>query len=136
MIEVEVQNETHQTQERIRFSAVPRIGEGIRLREPDGCWASYDILDLWYQKADYGDVWVPYLHVCMTPSEQGQPQTAKPSYGASQSQPADLEPAPRSQRPGDLRTYAPPPPAIYEPDPEYGDEPPVYGEEEFEPFTG
>ena len=71
MIEVEIQNETHQTQHRIRFAAVPRIGEGIRLREPDGCWASYDVLDLWYQKADFGDVWVPYLHVCMTPSEQG-----------------------------------------------------------------
>jgi hypothetical protein len=70
LIEIEIQNETHQTQERIRFAAVPRIGEGIRLREPNGCWASYDVLDLWYQKAEYGDVWVPYLHVCMTPAEQ------------------------------------------------------------------
>ena len=70
MIEVEIQNETHQSHHRIRFAAVPRIGEGIRLREPDGCWASYDILDLWYQKAEYGDVWVPYLHVCMTPTEK------------------------------------------------------------------
>ena len=70
MIEIEIQNETHQTQERLRFAAVPRIGEGIRLLEPDGCWASYDVLDLWYQKADYGDVWIPYLHVCMTPAEQ------------------------------------------------------------------
>ncbi len=67
MIEIEVQNETRQTQERIRFAAVPRIGEGLRLREPDGIWASYDILDVWYQKADYGDVWVPYLHICLTP---------------------------------------------------------------------
>lgn len=66
MIEIEVQNETHQTQERIRFAAVPRIGEGIRLRETDGFWSSYDILDLWYQKAEYGDVWVPYLHVRKT----------------------------------------------------------------------
>ncbi|MEO0461558.1 MAG: hypothetical protein AAF127_00375 [Pseudomonadota bacterium] len=69
MIEIEVQNETHQTQERIRFAAVPRIGEGIRLREPDGLWASYDVLDVWYQKAEYGDIWMPYLHVRVTPGE-------------------------------------------------------------------
>ena len=69
MIEIEVQNETHQTQERIRFAAVPRIGEGLRLREPDGLWASYDVLDVWYQKAEYGDIWMPYMHVCMTPTE-------------------------------------------------------------------
>ncbi|GAD47716.1 hypothetical protein NT2_01_04900 [Caenibius tardaugens NBRC 16725] len=69
MIEIEIQNETHQTQERLRFAVVPRIGEGIRLREPDGFWASYDVLDLWYQKADYGDIWVPYLHVRITPAE-------------------------------------------------------------------
>ena len=70
MIEVEIQNETHQTQQRLRFAVVPRIGEGIRLREPSGFWASYDVIDLWYQQADYGDVWVPYLHVRMTPTEQ------------------------------------------------------------------
>lgn len=69
MIEIEVQNETHQTQERIRFAAVPRIGEGLRLREPDGLWASYDVIDVWYQKAEFGDVWTPYLHVRMTPGE-------------------------------------------------------------------
>lgn len=69
MIEIEVQNETRQTQERMRFAAVPRIGEGLRLREPDGMWASYDVLDVWYQKAEFGDVWVPYLHVCLTPGE-------------------------------------------------------------------
>lgn len=69
MIEVEIQNETHQTQERIRFAAVPRIGEGIRLREPDGVWASYDVIDVWYQKADFGDLWMPYLHICMTPDD-------------------------------------------------------------------
>ena len=55
VIEVEIQNETHQTQERLRFASVPRIGEGVRLREPDGCWASYDVLDVWYQKAEFGD---------------------------------------------------------------------------------
>ncbi|WP_231568164.1 hypothetical protein [Novosphingobium malaysiense] len=69
MIEVEVQNETHQTQERLRFAALPRIGEGIRLREPNGFWSSYDIIDLWYQKAEYGDIWVPYMHVRITPSD-------------------------------------------------------------------
>jgi len=69
VIEIEVQNETHQTQMRIRFAAVPRIGEGIRLREPDGMWASYDVLDVWYQKAEFGDVWMPYLHIRMTPGE-------------------------------------------------------------------
>lgn len=72
MIEVEIQNETLQSQERLRFAALPRIGEGLRLREPDGFWASYDVLDLWYQKAEYGDVWVPYLHVRLTPGEAGR----------------------------------------------------------------
>lgn len=82
VIEVEIQNETHQTQERLRFASVPRIGEGIRLREPDGCWASYDVLDVWYQKAEFGDVWMPYLHVCMTPDEQpaAAPQPAPPFF--------------------------------------------------------
>jgi len=71
VIEIEVQNETHQSQSRIRFAAVPRIGEGLRLREPDGMWASYDVLDVWYQKAEFGDVWMPYLHIRMTPGEGG-----------------------------------------------------------------
>ena len=79
MIEIEVQNETTQTEERLRFSAVPRIGEGIRLQAPDGFWASYDVVDLWYQKAEYGDVWVPYLHVRLTPA----PQAAEPLHGAA-----------------------------------------------------
>ena len=70
LIEVQIQNETHQTEHTIRFAAVPRIGEGIRLRGPDGFWASYDVVDLWYQKAEYGDVWVPYLHVRLTPATQ------------------------------------------------------------------
>ena len=73
MIEIEVQNETHQTQSRLRFAAVPRIGEGLRLKEPDGMWASYDVLDVWYQKAEYGDVWIPYLHVCVTQGELDGP---------------------------------------------------------------
>ena len=70
MIEIEIQNETHQSNERLKFVTVPRIGEGIRLREPDGRWASYDVLDLWYQQAEYGEVWVPFLHVRMTPPEE------------------------------------------------------------------
>ena len=73
LVEIEVQNETLQTQERLRFAVVPRIGEGIRLMGPDGFWASHDVVDVWYQKAEYGDVWVPYLHVRMTPGER-QPE--------------------------------------------------------------
>ena len=69
MIEIEIQNETNQSQERVRFAAVPRIGEGIRLKGPDGFWASFDVLDLWYQKAEFGDIWMPYLHVRMTDGE-------------------------------------------------------------------
>ncbi|WP_202388642.1 hypothetical protein [Pontixanthobacter aquaemixtae] len=76
MIDVEIQNETTQTQERIKFSVVPRIGEGVRLKDANGFWASYDILDLWYQKAEYGDVWVPYLHVTKTEDEAQAPQPA------------------------------------------------------------
>ncbi len=70
MIDVEIQNESHQTHERLKFAVVPRIGEGVRLQDPSGFWASYDILDLWYQKAEYGDVWVPYLHVRKTAGEE------------------------------------------------------------------
>jgi hypothetical protein len=69
VIEIEVQNETHQNVHRIKAMAVPRIGEGIRLLEPNGQWASYDILDVWYQQAEFGEVWVPYIHVRMTPEE-------------------------------------------------------------------
>ena len=66
VIEVEIQNETHQSVFRLKMIVVPRIGEGLRLQEPGGQWVSYDVLDVWYQKAEYGDVWVPYLHVRMT----------------------------------------------------------------------
>lgn len=83
MIEIEVQNETHQTQNRIRFAAVPRIGEGLRLREPDGMWASYDVIDVWYQKAEFGDVWMPYLHVRVTPGEVvGLPEAGTDPFAA------------------------------------------------------
>ncbi|MFZ1741838.1 MAG: hypothetical protein WAT93_03235 [Pontixanthobacter sp.] len=76
MIDIEIQNETHQTHDRLKFAVVPRIGEGIRLQEPNGFWASYDILDLWYQKAEYGDVWVPYLHVRKTAGEMDEAATS------------------------------------------------------------
>jgi len=69
LIEIEVQNETRQTQETVRFAAVPRIGEGVRLQDPSGFWVSYDVVDLWYQKAEFGEIWMPYIHVRMTPSE-------------------------------------------------------------------
>jgi hypothetical protein len=84
LIEIEVQNETTQTEERLRFAAVPRIGEGIRLQGPDGFWASYDVVDLWYQKAAYGDVWVPYLHVRLTPAPTvlGAPNALGAQYAA------------------------------------------------------
>lgn len=88
MIDIEIQNETHQSHERVRFATMPRIGEGVRLREPNGFWASYDILDLWYQKADYGDVWVPYIHVRRTPGEQD----AAPAGGAAVVQLRELVP--------------------------------------------
>ena len=81
MIEIEVQNETHQSQVQLKFLAVPRIGEGIRLQEPDGTWASYDVLDLWYQRAVYGDVWVPFIHVRVTPVEQDFGAVLRPDYG-------------------------------------------------------
>jgi hypothetical protein len=28
------------------------------------------VLDVWYQKAEFGDVWMPYLHIRMTPGEE------------------------------------------------------------------
>ncbi|MES2057566.1 MAG: hypothetical protein V4564_16645 [Pseudomonadota bacterium] len=88
MIEIEVQNETHQTQVGLRFAAVPRIGEGLRLRQPDGFWASYDIIDVWYQKAEFGDIWVPYIHVRMTDADQAV--VAATSQVLSQREPQSL----------------------------------------------
>jgi hypothetical protein len=90
VIEIEVQNETHQTQDRIRFAAVPRIGEGLRLREPDGLWASYDVLDVWYQKAEYGDIWMPYIHVRVTPGETAS-NAANDQYDSSDLDPYGLD---------------------------------------------
>ena len=73
MIEVEVQNETYQTQQVIRFAAVPRIGEGIHLQDEGGFSACFDVVDVWYQKASYGEVWIPYIHVRKTPAISATP---------------------------------------------------------------
>lgn len=73
MIEVEVQNETYQTQQVVRFAAVPRIGEGIHLVDQGGFSACFDVVDVWYQKASYGDVWIPYIHVRKTPGVAATP---------------------------------------------------------------
>lgn len=91
MIEVEIQNETHQSVVKLNVVTVPRIGEGIRLQEPDDRWASYDVLDVWYQKAPYGDVWVPYIHVRMTPEEIKaiDTQTRNPMVDRSQAVPIE-----------------------------------------------
>jgi hypothetical protein len=67
MIEVEVQNESDQTQRKVNFVAVPRIGEGVRLIDDKGFKASYDVLDVWYQEATFGGIWTPYIHVRKTP---------------------------------------------------------------------
>jgi len=66
LIEVEVQNETYQTQQILRFATVPRIGEGVHLLDQKGFWTSFDVVDVWYQKASYGEVWIPYIHVRQT----------------------------------------------------------------------
>jgi hypothetical protein len=71
LVEVEVQNETYQTQQVVRFAAVPRIGEGIHLLDQAGFSACFDVVDVWYQKASYGDVWIPYIHVRKTPAAVG-----------------------------------------------------------------
>jgi len=75
LIEVEVQNETYQTQQVIRFAAVPRIGEGIHLQDEAGFSACFDVVDVWYQKASYGDVWIPYIHVRKTPAITAMPDS-------------------------------------------------------------
>ena len=91
MIDIEIQNETHQTVFRIKVVTVPRIGEGIRLKEPNGSWASYDILDVWYQQADYGEVWMPYIHVRMTPDELKAVEMAKSNPMVDKSQAMPIE---------------------------------------------
>ena len=91
MIDIEVQNETHQTVFTIKAVTVPRIGEGIRLQEPAGNWASYDVLDVWYQKAEYGDVWLPYVHVRMTPDELKAVEMAKSNPMVDKAQQVPIE---------------------------------------------
>lgn len=83
MVEVEVQNETYQTQQVIRFASVPRIGEGIHLVDHAGFSACFDVIDVWYQKANYGDVWIPYIHVRKTPGISA----AAPGASNDESQP-------------------------------------------------
>ena len=127
MIEIEVQNETHQTQERLKFVAVPRIGEGIRLREPDGFWTSFDVVDLWYQKAEFGDMWVPYLHVRITAPVEEPAPLPNPLYG--QPEPEPLNGAQYGQRDVPPRSHS-----------QYGQlqatpRSPLYGNEEPYPFT-
>ena len=91
MIEIEVQNETHQDVLRIKAMTVPRIGEGIRLKEPSGVWASYDIIDVWYQQAGFGEVWMPYIHVRMTPDELTAVEMAQSNPMVDKSQAVPIE---------------------------------------------
>ena len=105
MIEIEVQNETHQSQHRLRFAAVPRIGEGLRLREKSGMWASYDVLDLWYQKADFGDVWMPYIHVRLTAGEEVGGHNDDDGYGDGYDREFDDDFAMRSALGGEARPF-------------------------------
>ena len=71
MYEIEVQNESDQTQRTLRFIAVPRIGEGVRLLDKDGLWSSHDVIDVWYQQSPYGEVWVPFMHVRKSGEAEG-----------------------------------------------------------------
>ena len=91
MIEIEIQNETHQSQFRIKAVSVPRIGEGLRLMEPGGAWASYDVLDVWYQQAEFGEIWVPYLHVRLTPDQTGLFPQAQTDFAAKPNQAMPIE---------------------------------------------
>jgi hypothetical protein len=91
VIDIEIQNETHQSVLRIKAVTVPRIGEGIRLKEPNGTWASYDILDVWYQQAEFGEVWMPYIHVRMTPDELRAVEMARSNPMVDRSQAMPIE---------------------------------------------
>ena len=81
--EIEVQNESDQTQRSLRFVAVPRIGEGVRLLNVDGLWDSYDVIDVWYQRSPYGDIWVPYMHVRRSGAQAGAFPEAAPQQSLS-----------------------------------------------------
>lgn len=82
--EIEVQNESDQTERTLRFVAVPRIGEGVRLQDQEGLWDSYDVIDVWYQRSPYGDIWVPYIHVRKSGAEAGVFPAAAPQQSLSQ----------------------------------------------------
>ncbi len=84
MFEIEVQNESDQTQRTLRFIAVPRIGEGVRLLDADGLWGSHDVVDVWYQQSPYGEVWVPYIHVRKSGETEGSLPTAARQKDVSQ----------------------------------------------------
>ena len=84
MYEIEVQNESDQTERTLRFVAVPRIGEGVRLQDQEGLWDSYDVIDVWYQRSPYGDIWVPYMHVRRSGAEAGVFPEAAPQQSLSQ----------------------------------------------------
>jgi hypothetical protein len=86
--EIEVQNESEQTERTLRFVAVPRIGEGVRLQDASGLWDSYDVIDVWYQRSLYGDVWVPYIHVRKTGAVEGAFPAAAPQQSLSEVQAA------------------------------------------------
>ena len=78
MYEIEVQNESDQTQRTLRFIAVPRIGEGVRLLDRDGLWSSHDVIDVWYQRSPIGDIWVPFIHVRKSGEAEGSmPEAAR-----------------------------------------------------------
>lgn len=93
MIEIEVQNETTQTQSTVRFATVPRTGEGVHLKDEAGFWCSYDVVDVWYQKAAYGDVWIPYLHVRQTPHASGAGDAANDAAPDAPQPPSDSQAA-------------------------------------------
>ena len=83
MYEIEVQNESNQTQQSLRFIAVPRIGEGVRLIDFDGLWASYDVIDVWYQQSPIGEFWVPYIHVRKSGEAEGAVSATAPQIDVS-----------------------------------------------------
>ena len=86
MYEIEVQNESDQTQRTLRFIAVPRIGEGVRLQDSQGLWDSYDVVDVWYQQSPYGEIWVPFMHVRRSGASEGTMPQAAPQKSMSQVQ--------------------------------------------------
>ena len=86
MYEIEVQNESDQTQRSLRFVAVPRIGEGVRLQDAEGRWDSYDVVDVWYQRSPIGEIWVPYIHVRKSGQSEGAFPQAAPQKDVSEVQ--------------------------------------------------